>query len=294
VNSRQEGVLAAILIPQRWRRAAKGRCRAKQIPVDSLGHRRLRTGRLTWSEQWLREIAARFTDTEENDVTGGHIVGSAHRQGYKGVGMEGPIARWYATSTGKDQKRHEEQARQVTELLADGGEILEVAPGPGYMSIALAKTGDYTVTGLDISETFVEISRKNAAEAGVWVDFQHGNASAMPFDGDSFDFVVCCAAFKNFSEPVRALQEMRRVLRPGGRALIVDLRPDVSKQAVNDEVAGMGLGAVSGAFTRVVLRYGLTRRAYTKKQFEDFVSQAGFRSVDTRQTRMSLEVEMRK
>jgi ubiquinone/menaquinone biosynthesis C-methylase UbiE len=215
-------------------------------------------------------------------------------KGYRGVGMEGPIARWYAKGTGKDQKRHEEQARQVTELLPGGGEILEVAPGPGYLSVALAKAGAYTVTGLDISETFVELARGNAAEAGVRVDFRHGNASAMPFDGDSFDVVVCCAAFKNFSEPVRALQEMRRVLRPGGRALIVDLRRDVSKQAVNDEVAGMGLGAVSAAFTRFVLRYGLTRRARTKQQFEDLVSRAGFRSVDIRQTPMSLEVEMRK
>ena len=197
-------------------------------------------------------------------------------------------------ATGRDRRRHEELARQVTELLPGGGEILEVAPGPGYLSIALAKSGDYTVTGLDISETFVEIARRNAAEAGVRVDFQHGNASVMPFDGDSFDLVVCCAAFKNFSQPVRALQEMLRVLRPGGRALIVDLRRDVSKQAVNDEVAGMGVGAVSAAFTRFVLRYGLTRRARTKQQFEDLVSQAGFRSVDIRQTPMSLEVEMRK
>jgi ubiquinone/menaquinone biosynthesis C-methylase UbiE len=215
-------------------------------------------------------------------------------KGYRGVGMEGPIARWYAASAGKDQRRHEQQARQVTELLPGGGEIPEVARGPGYLSIALAKTGPYTVTGLDISKTFVEIARKNAAEAGARVDFRHGNASAMPFDGDSFDLVVCCAAFKNFSEPVLALQEMRRVLRPGGRALIVDLRRDVSKQAVNDEVAGMGLGAVSAAFTRFALRYGLTRRAYTKKQFEDLVSRAGFRSVDIRETPTSLQVEMRK
>jgi ubiquinone/menaquinone biosynthesis C-methylase UbiE len=177
-------------------------------------------------------------------------------KGYKGVGMEGPIARWYATSTGKDSKRPHEQARRVIDLLPDGGEILEVAPGPGYLAISLAKTGDYTVTGLDISETFVDIARKNAAEAGVRVDFLHGNASAMPFGGDRFDFVVCCAAFKNFSQPVRALSEMRRVLRPGGRALIVDLRRDVSKQAVDEEVAGMGLGAIGGAFTKFVLRYG--------------------------------------
>ncbi|MGH3322379.1 MAG: class I SAM-dependent methyltransferase [Streptosporangiaceae bacterium] len=215
-------------------------------------------------------------------------------KGHKGVGMEGPIARWYTTSTGKDLKRNDEQARQVAERARSGSKILEVAPGPGYLSIALARTGDYAVTGLDISETFVEIARKNAAEAGARVDFRHGNASAMPFDDDSFDFVVCYAAFKNFSEPVRALQEMCRVLRPGGRTLIIDLRHDVSKQAVDDEVAHMGLGAVSGAFTKFTLRFFLPRRAYTRKQFQDFISQTSFGSSDIRETRVSLEVEMQK
>ncbi|GAA3233099.1 class I SAM-dependent methyltransferase [Nonomuraea helvata] len=145
-------------------------------------------------------------------------------KGYKGVGMKGPIARWYATSTGRSPDRFAEQVVQVRERTGPGSEILEVAPGPGYLSIALARTGDYTVTGLDISETFVEIARTKAAEAGVEVDFLVGNASAMPFEDESFDFVVCCAAFKNFSDPVGALQEMHRVLRPGGRALINDLR----------------------------------------------------------------------
>jgi ubiquinone/menaquinone biosynthesis C-methylase UbiE len=215
-------------------------------------------------------------------------------KGYKGVGMEGPIARWYATSTGKDPRRHEEQARRVIESAPAGACVLEVAPGPGYLSIALAETGKYTVTGLDISATFVEIARANAAAAGVRVDFRQGNASAMPFEPDSFDFLVCCAAFKNFADPVRAVQEMYRVLRPGGRALIIDLRRDVSRQAVAEEVARMGLGAVSGAVTRFVLRSWLPRRAYDKKRFEEFAARTDFASVEVHETPTSLEVEMRK
>ncbi|MGH8932476.1 MAG: class I SAM-dependent methyltransferase [Egibacteraceae bacterium] len=215
-------------------------------------------------------------------------------KGYKGIGMEGQIARWYATTTGKEPERYEDQARQVAERAPSGGKILEVAPGPGYLSIALAKTGAYTVTGLDISETFVEIARKNAADAGVQVEFRQGNASAMPFDADSFDFLVCCAAFKNFSEPVRALSEMCRVLRPGGKALIIDLRRDVSKRAVDEDVARLDLGAVDRAFTKFVLRYWLPRRAHTQQAFEAFISQTGFRSFDIRKTPLSLEVEMQK
>ncbi len=88
--------------------------------------------------------------------------------------------------------------------------------GPGYFAIELAKLGDYRVTGLDISETFVEIARANAAQAGVKVDFRRGDASNLPFPKESFDFLLCRAAFKNFSEPQRALEEMHRVLKPSG------------------------------------------------------------------------------
>jgi ubiquinone/menaquinone biosynthesis C-methylase UbiE len=219
---------------------------------------------------------------------------TATSKGYKGVGMEGPIARWYAASTGKDTRRHETLARELAERVPRGAAILEVAPGPGYLSIALAGSGDHTVTGLDISSTFVEIARANAAEAGAQVEFRHGNASAMPFEDESFDFIVCCAAFKNFAEPVAAIEEMHRVLRPGGEALISDLRRDVSKEAVDDEVARMRLGPVSGVFTRHVLRTWLPRRAYTRRQFEDLVARTGFGSAEILETSLSLEVTMRK
>lgn len=215
-------------------------------------------------------------------------------KGYKGVGMEGRIARWYATNTGRDLTRFREQAEQAAAYLKPGNSVLEVAPGPGYLSIELAKTGEYTVTGLDISETFVEIATGNAARAGVRAEFRHGNAARMPFADESFDLVVCCAAFKNFSAPVDALREMRRVLRPGGTALVFDLRRDLAKESVDDEVARIGATGLNRIVTAFTLRSVLPRRAYTKAQFEELIGQTEFRSFEVRQTPLSLEVEMRK
>ncbi|MFI7126379.1 class I SAM-dependent methyltransferase [Nonomuraea sp. NPDC050153] len=215
-------------------------------------------------------------------------------KGYKGVGMEGAIARWYAAGNDRSPDRYSEQVERVRELAGPGSEVLEVAPGPGNLSIALAGTGDYTVTGLDISRTFVEIARAKAAEAGVQVDFRRGNASAMPFGDESFDFVVCCAAFKNFSDPVGALHEMHRVLRPGGHALIVDLRRDVSRQAVDDDVARMGISGPSRLFTKYALRSFLRRRAYTRSEFEDFIARTSFRTYDIHLSPLALDVDLRK
>ena len=114
--------------------------------------------------------------------------------------MRGPIARWYASNAEKrlDQYR---AFVQKTLVLNPGRDILEVAPGPGFFSIELARRGKFRVTGLDISPTFVEIARANAAKPGAAVDFRQGNASRMPFADASFDFVFCSAAFKNFTRP---------------------------------------------------------------------------------------------
>src|SRR5580658_4790714 len=134
------------------------------------------------------------------------------QKAYKGLGMEGLTAKWYASLTRKSMEDFKALAKRVAQNLPPTARVLEVAPGPGYFAIELARLGDYRITGLDISRTFVEIARRNAWEAGVAVDFQQGNAAAMPFANGSFDFVLCRAAFKNFSQPLWALKEMHRVL----------------------------------------------------------------------------------
>jgi ubiquinone/menaquinone biosynthesis C-methylase UbiE len=154
--------------------------------------------------------------------------------------------------------------------------VLELAPGPGYFAIELAKLGAYQVTGLDISRTFVEMATKNAAAAGVSVVFQQGNASALPFGPESFDLVFCRAAFKNFSAPVPALCEMHRVLKPGGTAVIVDLRKDASPDSIREAVQGMGLSRINRWLTRWTFRHVLLKRAYTPQEMRRMAAETPF------------------
>ena len=218
----------------------------------------------------------------------------AEAKPYKGLGMKGPIARWYAKLTAKGMQEFTALAQRVAAELPTGSSVLEVAPGPGYFAIELAKVGDFRITGLDISETFVDIARANASKAKVQVDFKRGDASRMPFDDESFDFILCRAAFKNFTGPVRALEEMYRVLKPNGKALIIDLRRDASKDSISQAVDGMHVGRMNTAIVKLTFRYMLLKRAYTKTDFENLLAQATIRDYAIEQNLMGLEVRFTK
>jgi ubiquinone/menaquinone biosynthesis C-methylase UbiE len=215
-------------------------------------------------------------------------------KGYKGLPLEGFLARWYAKVTGKDVGEYRKLAEALAAQLAAGASVLEVAPGPGYLVIELAKLGPYRVAGLDISRTFVRMAAENAARAGVPVTFHHGDAAALPFDPHSFDLVVCRAAFKNFTQPVRALNEMYRVLKPGGKALIIDLRPDAPAAAIDAYVKGKGLGRVNSLVTRLIFRHMLRKRAYTQEQFRHMAAETPFQTCDIREEGIGLEVTFQK
>jgi ubiquinone/menaquinone biosynthesis C-methylase UbiE len=215
-------------------------------------------------------------------------------KGYRGIGMEGAVARWYDRSTRKDMERFRALAGRLRTVLPQGGDMLEVAPGPGFVAIEMAKGGAYRVTGLDVSRTMVELAHRNAAEAGVDVAFRHGNVSAMPFADNSFDLLACSAAFKNFSEPHRALEEMYRVLRPGGTAVVLDLRRDVPMSEIRKYFGSIGLSTVERWITVATFRFMLLKRAYAPAQFEAMLADIPFQSKEVRLVDIGVELWLQK
>jgi ubiquinone/menaquinone biosynthesis C-methylase UbiE len=206
--------------------------------------------------------------------------------------MEGFSARWYAKQRGTPSQIAivRRQAAELTESMPSGA-VLDVAPGPGYFAIEIARLGRFQVTGLDISRTMVQISKENAAAAGVTVEFRQGDATEMPFTDGSFDLVVSQAAFKNFRHPVSALNEMHRVLRPGGAAVIQDLRKEASGADIDREVESQEVGAVSSFITKRILAW-LRNRAYSASHFESLVAQSSFRTCEIKSDGIALEVRL--
>jgi ubiquinone/menaquinone biosynthesis C-methylase UbiE len=224
------------------------------------------------------------------------MLPAAHARPYRGLPMEGMLARWYAKNTSGSLAEFRSLAKRIAAGLPHGAAVLEIAPGPGFLAIELARLG-CRVTGIDISRTFVQLAQDEARRAGVEVDFRVGDAAHLPL-ADSranagFDFIVCRAAFKNFGDPVGALAEMHRVLRPGGRALILDMRRDATKEAISDEVSRMNLDLVGRLMTTTILRR-LRKRAYSRQDFDAMAAATPFGVADIVEGPIGFEVWLTK
>ncbi|MFC6021981.1 class I SAM-dependent methyltransferase [Plantactinospora solaniradicis] len=208
------------------------------------------------------------------------------------LGMEGALARWYTHNRGSASQldAYRKQAASFTDSLSPGAEILEIAPGPGYFAVELARRG-FGITGLDISHSFVEIAAGYARREGVTVDFRHGDVAALPFPDGSFDVIVCQAAFKNFREPVRALNEMHRVLRSDGVAVVQDMSRDAGTADIRAEVSRMGLSRRDAALTRLALR-ALRRRAFSAERFRQLAAASDFTTCTVSLDGIGLEVRL--
>jgi ubiquinone/menaquinone biosynthesis C-methylase UbiE len=211
---------------------------------------------------------------------------------YRGISMEGGLASWYAKMTRKDLGEFERLARELAKDLPANARVLEIAPGPGYLSVALAKLGPFKITGLDISQSFVRMASDYAKRESVVARFIHGSASDIPLEDGLFDLIVCRAAFKNFSEPLKAVNEMHRVLKPGGRAIIIDLRKDASWNEIEAYVDGLHVGATNGWFMKFTFKHMLLKRAYTEGRMLSLASESDFKSCEIIKSPVDMEIRL--
>ena len=144
----------------------------------------------------------------------------------------------------------EEEARIARLLmgLGSGDVVLDLACGPGNFTRQFAATvgADGLAVGVDASETMLRKGAEEIASAGVGnVALVRGDATALPFRDGAFDAACCFAALHLFADPFAALDELRRVLAPGGRiALMTSVRRQLTPSMVRpvvERASGMRL-----------------------------------------------------
>jgi len=123
------------------------------------------------------------------------------------------------------------------------GNILDVGTGPGWLLVKLRQQSpSLRLTGLDVSSSMVAIARKNIANAGLSgvIEIKKGNAGNMPFADGAFDAVVSTGSVHHWKDPIAGLNDVYRVLKHGGYALMYDLVSDTPASVLKDTAREFG------------------------------------------------------
>ena len=116
-------------------------------------------------------------------------------------------------------------------FMVQQGEAVDLGCGPGYLVVEMAQQAPgLHVTGIDLSDGMLQQAQSCAQRSGLIgrVAFRKGDAAQIPFADNSLDLVISTLSLHHWSDPVAVLDEIDRVLRPGGAYVIFDLRRDMT------------------------------------------------------------------
>lgn len=132
--------------------------------------------------------------------------------------------------------------------IAPGERVLDVGCGTGDLTLFAKERAGSTgqVCGIDAAPEMIDVARGKAARAKTAVDFRVGVIERLPFPNDSFDVVLSSLMMHHLPDDLKpkALAEVRRVIKPGGRLLIVDFKGQIEKQGVMALVKDAGFAQV--------------------------------------------------
>lgn len=147
-------------------------------------------------------------------------------------GIEDPQAAeafaWVSRTPQMSLMRRYAAARALA--LQTQGEAADLGCGTGSLVLELARRAPgLRVTGIDLSDQLLEAGRRAAQHSGLagQVDFRLGSVEALPFPNQSLDLAVSTLSLHHWAEPLKVLNEIERVLKPGGAFFIFDLRRDM-------------------------------------------------------------------
>lgn len=138
-------------------------------------------------------------------------------------GLPGRI--YNLTATTLFRRGYRRLAQDIADTAPQDAAVLDVGTGPGVLLAELAALRqDLRVTGVDLSADMIAAAERNLAPYGSRAGAQVGDVTRLPFADRSFDLIVSSFSLHHWDDPEAAVPELARVLRPGGRMYIYDVR----------------------------------------------------------------------
>jgi ubiquinone/menaquinone biosynthesis C-methylase UbiE len=160
------------------------------------------------------------------------------------------------------------------------GRILDIGTGPGWLLVKLHQHAPrLQITGLDTSAAMVAKARKNMALVGLAgkIEIKEGNASHLPFADNSFETIVSTGSIHHWKDPIDGLNEIYRVLKKGGRALIYDIMSDTPQPVLKDVAREYGR-----LKTMLFWLHAFEEPFYSRNAFEQLAQPSLFKQGRTR------------
>ncbi len=187
----------------------------------------------------------------------------------------------------RDQGWLKEKVDSVVAAGINSGTVLEVGCGPGYLGLEWLSQASSSarLVALDISKAMLDVARANASEYGLLERCAHdlGNVLELPYPDNAFDHAFSAASLHEWANPVGALTEILRVVKPGGRFCISDLRRDIDRTTFQFMKANIAADMRPGFRTSI-------QASYVCSEVEDLLRGSGITVAQVKDVQMGLVV----
>ncbi|MGA2916153.1 MAG: class I SAM-dependent methyltransferase [Sedimentisphaerales bacterium] len=174
-------------------------------------------------------------------------------------------------------QRHYEMVAEDILQYCKAGCLLDIGTGPAWLLLKIhQKSPQFQLVGIDSSSAMVTKAKENTAKAAS-IEIKEGNASSIPCPDNSFDIVISTASIHHWKEPAKGLNEIWRILKNNGFAIVYDLVKDTPQSVLDDCKRQFG-----SLKTTLFWLHSFEEPFYTQESFKALAGQSLFKDCQTK------------